>query len=402
MRCIAVISEFNPFHNGHGHLFDEIRRRTEDECVLCCVMSGNFTQRGDCALFAKSERAAMAADEGADLVVELPFPWSMASAEFFARAGVAIAAAMGADTLAFGAETPDDTLFDRIGKILADDAFTLKLTGLLRAPKSRGIPYAILRQQLLMQLLPDITSDFFRSPNNILGLEYSRAIHSRKDPIALMSIPRAGGSYHGPLTQHAYFAGASAIRAQLAEGDFDRVRPYLPRDTFDRVVSLMQSGQYSRGPEVLWPLLAHRLLTGSETGIAENGGGLSYRLRTTAAQADSYSTLLSLCATKQYTHAHIRRAVLFRTFGITSSDLREPVAYTQVLACSPRGRRRLKELKRNSALTVLTRPGATRALPEQARRQAERTLFSDGFWGLTLCTPRPPAQAYYDAPYRTE
>ena len=269
MRCIAVISEFNPFHNGHGHLFDEIRRRTEDECVLCCVMSGNFTQRGDCALFAKSERAAMAADEGADLVVELPFPWSMASAEFFARAGVAIAAAMGADTLAFGAETPDDTLFDRIGKILADDAFTLKLTGLLRAPKSRGIPYAILRQQLLMQLLPDITSDFFRSPNNILGLEYSRAIHSRKDPIALMSIPRAGGSYHGPLTQHAYFAGASAIRAQLAEGDFDRVRPYLPRDTFDRVVSLMQSGQYSRGPEVLWPLLAHRLLTGSETGIAD-------------------------------------------------------------------------------------------------------------------------------------
>ena len=173
MRTVAIICEYNPFHNGHKYQIERVRDILgEDVCVIA-IMSGNYTQRADVAIADKSVRAVSAVDEGVDLVLELPFPYSMASAEFFAEAGVSIADAVGADYLAFGAESGDISVLNGYADLMLDESYKERFDS-LDATGADG--YAKICEKASLELakeqgLPPISF----TPNNILALEYLKA-----------------------------------------------------------------------------------------------------------------------------------------------------------------------------------------------------------------------------------
>ena len=190
MNVCGIVAEYNPFHRGHAHQIAETRRILGPECVIVCAMSGEWTQRGSPAVFSKHARAEAAVRCGVDLVLELPLPWSMAPAETFARGGVGLLLAAGAHYLSFGSECGDIDALRETAALLGRP----ELNEMLRARVRAGEPWAVARQRAAEELagkpLP-----ILRSPNDILALEYIKAIQNQKLPMTPLAIPRRGAGH---------------------------------------------------------------------------------------------------------------------------------------------------------------------------------------------------------------
>ena len=188
MKIAGIIAEYNPFHRGHAYHLEKTRELGADRIV--CVMSGNFTQRGDVAVTSKWARAEMALHHGADLVVELPLTFSLASAERFARGGVALLEALGCvDTVSFGSESGDLATLQAVASFLDSGAWEEELPALL----SEGISYAAARQQAVRRHWGE-AAEVLSSPNDTLGIEYLRSISalgSAMQPLAIPTGPRS-------------------------------------------------------------------------------------------------------------------------------------------------------------------------------------------------------------------
>ena len=190
MRVAGIIAEYNPLHRGHVHLMEEARRRLGPETALVCVMSGNFVQRGDFALVEKRVRAASAVQSGADLVLELPVPWALSSAEGFAAGAMEILKATGAVThLVFGSEGGDAAPLVRCAEALCSPAFPQRL----REELKRGDSFPAARQRALEALLPEEDAAALSRPNDTLGVEYCKALRGsgiRPIPLQLTEADR--------------------------------------------------------------------------------------------------------------------------------------------------------------------------------------------------------------------
>lgn len=372
MTC-GIICEYNPMHRGHEYMIEELRRGGVGTVV--CLMSGSFVQRGDTAVTDKYDRAAAAVRSGADLVLELPFPWSCASAAYFAAAGVYILSALGIGNIAFGSESAE---LSRL-RAAAEAADSDEKCASDASQGSAAAHFARIEDALGCGRLP---------PNDILGVEYIRAARRLGTATEFIAIKRAGAGFHD-TDASAALPSATAMRAAILRGE-------LPEGlTEASAESLRAAIAAGRAPATLGALGTAALWRfrsgGAELGrYAECGGGVSGRLARAAAESGNLADMLTAAATKKYTSARLRRAVIFALAGVMKADLDALPSYTTVLASDARGRSFLAAARKKAGITVLTRPSAAlRVEGDAARRQTELLLASEGLYSLALPVPCP-------------
>lgn len=379
MRITGIVCEYNPFHNGHGYLLARAREGCD---ALVCVMSGHVTQRGGFAIADKYTRAEMALRGGADLVLELPYPYSSASAEFFASAGVSILAAVGADRICFGSESGDVEKLRRAAAVAKDLAA-------VNARDERGAAEGYF-SALAAAFEAAYGEPFCPESNDILGIEYCKAILAGGYGIEPIAVTRKGDGFRQSQVEDASFASATAIRRLIREGRFAESAPLVPESTARLLEAAMARGDAPTDVERMGAAILAFLRTADPAGlsaIAELGNGLEHRLSEAARESTSLSDLLARTATKKYTDAKIRRAVLFAMTGVTAADLRAPVGYTTVLGANKTGRALLSALrKREGGIPILTKPADGKAVSPRA---FELTAAADALFTLTLPAPRP-------------
>lgn len=387
MKVAAIISEYNPFHSGHEYQIKELRRRLGEDTAVIAIMSGNFTQRAEPAVCDKTIRAEAAVECGVNLVLELPFPFCMSSAEFFAKSGVRIIKEIGiVDYLVFGSESGDISEISNIASAMSSDEYALTLKALTGDPEYKECGYPELCQIALSKVYgKEITRDFF-TPNNILGIEYIKAISAEAIDLTPITLRREGSGYHDIINPMAEFQSATAIREELAENRISAL-DYVPINARTIYLNAIDSGKMPSDISRLDLSIISSFRLNSPTADVDYhdaAGGLYNRLCDMSAEATSISSLTSLAETKKYTKTRIKRAIWNTYFGVTSSDVRSLPSYTQVLAMDSVGRSLLKRIKKMSDFPVITKPSAYRELSDEVRRQKELSNKADAVFGLTL------------------
>lgn len=376
MHVVGVIAEYNPFHQGHayqlGAIRQAIRARFHDEAAVIAVMSGSFTQRGEAAILDKWRRADLAVCGGCQLVLELPFLFACRSAQDFARGGVRLLQGLGCvDTLAFGAESPDLAPLMEAARVIDAPETQAALHEALRA----GTSYAKALTAIL-QTESGLASDLLRQPNNILAIEYLRALRGYAPGIEPLLIARRGAGYHetslGPL------ASASAIRGELAKAqpDFASLKDSLPEATYAAIRAAFPA-EIASTERLFRPLLA-RLLTmqGRELeaifGLQE---GLANRLLAKIRQSQTLQELIAGMVTSRYPASRISRIVPHLLLGTGERAAREAAEtgplYARVLAFDEVGRELLHAIKERGTLPLITKISA--ALNSRERLEGDLT-----------------------------
>ena len=208
MNICGIICEYNPFHNGHSFHIEETKKALD--CGIVCVMSGNYVQRGDIAVLNKTARAEAAIRCGADLVIELPLPWAVATAERFSSGAVSLLDSLGSIThLSFGAEYDNLEQLQKAAEILCSDS----LNELIPKYCSSGITFAAAREKAMNEIAPELSS-LLTSPNNILAIEYLKALKKRNSSILPYAVKRTGADHDSSLFTEKT-ASASLIREMI-------------------------------------------------------------------------------------------------------------------------------------------------------------------------------------------
>lgn len=322
--AVAVVCEFNPFHNGHKYLFDTVKRLTGEPVVA--VMSGSFVQRGEAAVCSKFERAETALKNGADLVVELPAVYAVSCAQRFAQGGVSIAKSFGdVDKLAFGCEA--DSLEALTAAANAIDNFDVNSR--VTEKMSAGAYYPQAFESAVREVLGDETADVLTSPNNILAVEYLRAL--KGSGIEPLPVKRTGVSHDSDIID-GNFVSASKLREMLRRGeDVSRFAPEVPK-------SITYPENLERA--VLFKL---RTMTADDFGrLPEVSEGLEHRFVNAVSKYNSLEEILFAVKTKRYTLARLRRIICCAALGITGELQSLNAEYARVLGFSAGGEKLLK------------------------------------------------------------
>lgn len=369
MKTAGIITEYNPLHYGHLALIQAVRQQFGEDTAVICAMSGDFVQRGDFALVRRHARAEAAVRSGADLVLELPLPWAVSSAEGFAQGGVEILTATGLlDVLAFGSECGDTAALLRTAKALEGDVFQAAL----RAELTKGDSFAAARQRAVAALLSPSDATLLSDPNNTLGIEYGRALLRVGAAPALFTIPRTGAA-HDAAPENAGGYSASAIRHLLAEGH--------RADALSRMVPAMRTVYEVEEAAGRAPVFAAcerailarlRSMTPAEFDALDTGHeGVGQRLYNASRNAATLNDVLDNAKTKRYAYARLRRMVLWAYLGLSPAELPASVPYLRVLAANETGRTLLGRMRKIARLPVITKPAAIRSLSPDAQRLFE-------------------------------
>lgn len=378
MHVCGIIAEYNPFHTGHAHQIAAARRILGEDCAVVCVLGGNWTQRGESAVADKFSRARLALMGGADLVLELPLPYAVSSAEWFARGGVAVLEAAGVAThLCFGSECGCLAPLERLARGLDAEDFSPALRRLL----DQGLSFPAARQRAVEQLLGPVGARL-SFPNDNLGVEYLRALARCKSEIIPLAIPRRGAGHGG--APEGGFASAAWLRRLLREGRVDEARPYLlPGEA--ELLSPLADFRYAERAA----LYRLRQMSPAElAALPDCGEGLSDRLFRAVRQGTGLEEILALAKTKRYTRARLRRVLLRAFLGLGEGDRPEEPPYLRVLGMNSTGRALLREMKTRAKAPVLTKPAHVNAMPEPARRLFRLEARATDLYGL--CFPRVP------------
>lgn len=359
MGAAGIIVEYNPLHSGHLRLLEAGRAALGPDTAMVCVMSGNFVQRGDFALLRKHARARAAVESGADLVLELPLPWAVSSAEGFAAGGVQALAATGVvEHLLFGSECGDVSALERVAAALLAPSFRDRLREVLPG----AVSFAAARQRALTGLLPEEDAALLESPNNILGIEYCKAILHRHAALTPLALPRLGAAHGGGAGAHAGtpMASASFLRG-LPQPDWE---PFVPARAAELYGRAAADGLLLDGARLETAVLA-LLRMQDPANFAQVRGvseGLENRLTAAVREADSLDDLYTRLKTKRYPHARLRRLVLDAALGFPAELPMPP--YLHVLGARKAALPRLKQasLPAATALADLARTG-----PEAAK-----------------------------------
>ncbi len=355
----GIVCEFNPLHLGHQHLLQQVRQAGAETIV--CAMSGNFVQRGEPALIRKHLRAAAAIDCGADLVLEIPTPWAMATAEVFARGGVSILHRAGCTHLAFGSESGDTETLQRVAESLDASEYDW----LLRKYLSGGITFAAAREQAVETMLGAEAASALGRPNDTLAVEYLRAARHWGADLTALAIPRVG-AMHGE-TERGGIASASHVRHLVGEGKVDSAALFLPPVMADMLRDELARGATAHVARAERAILsALRQSDGEALRRCDSGNeGLENRLMSAMAQARNLEEVLFLAKTKRYTAARLRRMVMWAWLQPMAQPMDAP-PYLRVLAANDRGRQLLRKM-RDSGAPVLTKTADAAALGADAQ-----------------------------------
>ena len=347
MKVVGIICEYNPIHKGHIYHITETKKALGDDAAVVCCMSGNFVQRGEPAIFSKFARAKAAVMCGADLVIELPTVFALSSAEGFAHGAVKLLDSLGVCThISFGSEEGETAKLDKIVDTLLSPETDTKIKKELES----GISYAAARQNALKSIIGE-NADIIEKPNNILGIEYLKAlkiIHSDMQPV---TVPRCGGDHDG---EKGY--SASAVRNALKNGSYDwDIVPEKAAEIFKNEIAEGKGPVFS---ETVEQAILYRLRTMTEKEYDElpyASEGLGQRLRKSVLTSTSLAEILEKTKTKRYAMSRIRRMVMCAYLGLTSDDMNAEPEYIRVLGANEKGREILKKMRKTAALPVITK-----------------------------------------------
>ncbi len=357
MKTAGIIAEYNPFHNGHALLIEKAREQGATHIVA--VMSGNFVQRGEPALFHHYERAKAALLGSADLVLQLPVPYAVSGAQKFAGAGVEILDALGCvDWLVFGSECGDS---EKIIKT-ADAVYGDEIKPLIAEELKKGISFAAARENALRKISSEY-ADIIQSPNNILGVEYSAAIRRIKSKMMPVTFERIGAE-HDSESASDNIASASLIREKImSSGSFEKYVPETAAEIFKNAPSA-DIGRIENA--ILYKMrTAGREELAAAPDISE---GIENRIISAAAKATSLEELYSLAKTKRYSHARIRRIILNYFLDISADDAAVPVPYIRVIGFNGKGAELIKKAQKTARLPIITKAADIASLGENAQR----------------------------------
>lgn len=334
MKIVGIICEYNPFHLGHKKQIDRIKARFDGDCAVICLMSGNFVQRGHPAVFDKSHRAKAAILSGADLVLELPVTYALSSAEGFARGGVEILGKF-CDYLCFGCETGCEEILMRTAAALLSEEFRPLLHGEL----DKGLSFPAARASALEKL--GLDAQILRRPNDILAVEYCKAILSTGTAMKPLPIVREG-SYHAD-TPDADNPSATALRKLIREdGSWTAYVPESARPALENAsIHTLEAGERA-------VLARLRTMTDSEFEVLPYGSeGLWRKFMHACRKEVTLAAIAAATKSKRYTLTRIDRMLICAFLGITTDMLSEPVPYVRALALNDRGRSVLKQAKQH-------------------------------------------------------
>lgn len=362
MKIYGIIAEYNPFHNGHKYLIDALRDKGATHIIA--VMSGNFVQRGEGALFSKWARAEMALKNGVDLVLELPLPWSSSNAQSFAEGGVTILNSLGCvDCVGFGSECGDTSLLQETVLEINKEEFQNKVLSLIRD----GISYpAAFGKAAENGKFEKILS----SPNDTLAIEYIKALQKLKSNISPVAIKRVGSAHDSETTEEE-FASATYLREKILNNkNLDGLLKFIPESVLNIIKNELTSG---RAPADMMNseravLSCFRKMKPNDwQNVFDVTEGLENRLFRASQTAVSLQDFYEKVKTKRYPLARIRRIALHAFLNIPSNlDCKTP-PYLRVLGFNANGAQILKKAKNTAELPIVHRASDINRLSENAQ-----------------------------------
>lgn len=408
MKIVGLITEYNPFHNGHLYHIQKAKEITGADYAVI-VMSGNFVQRGAPAIMPKHLRAESALASGADLVLELPVCFATGSAEFFAEGAIALLDSLGCvDAICFGSECGDCHALGSIAQILIEEPEQYKTA--LQNELRKGISFPQARDAALQEYynktsivshnehIPDAhtLSEILEHPNNILGIEYMKALYKRNSSVKCCSIKRIGASYHDNELSESY-SSASAIRRTLAKGilPLKEIHSALPENLISQLPPaagrLMMETYNTRYPVYANDfslLLKYRLLQETKetlTSYMDVSEDLANRMINLQNEFQSFYNFCDTLKTKEVTYARISRALLHILLNIKSEDLEEYrktgyCHYARILGFRKDSTSLLSLLKERSEVPIITKLTQTEGLSDIGRTMLSQNIFADNLY----------------------
>ena len=379
MSNFGIICEFNPLHKGHKRIIDEARQKGADNVL--CVMSGNAVQRGELAVFDKYVRAEAAILCGADLVLELPFPWCSASAEFFARTGVKILSSF-CDNIIFGSECGNIELVKNAAKAAASDEFRKEYKERLETGEGAAFAYFDALKKRGFEGL---------SSNDLLGVEYIRAAIELEVNLEFHTVKREGSAYNENELGDSQYPSATAIRNAWSYGNRETEK-YIPEEANAIFERCFEKGDFTDMWLLSRAMLMYFRLNEPEcfSGIADTDGGIANRICALAKESADAEAFFDALKTKRYTDAKLRRAILFCMTGVVDSLLSSSPEYVTLLGASENGRALLSSLRKDTALNIVTKPADA---PKESE-QFKVTERLESIFTLALAESKGLGEAY--------
>jgi len=362
-KVLGIVAEYNPFHNGHFYHMQESKKITEaDSCI--CVISGNFTQRGEPSIVNKWAKTYMALCCGADLVIELPTIYSISSAENFASGAIKIFDSLKIVTdISFGAECNDLATLNNIANVFYSEPANYKT--ILNHELKRGLSYPMARENAVLMYLNDIKryANVLSNSNNILAIEYLKALKQQKSMIQPNIVPRKNVYYNDQKIVDD-FASATAIRKLMLNREYAEVRRVVPRSTYQIIGEEYKKNHIILGikkyeKEIIYAL---RVIPIEEIqNLPDVNEGLEFAIKKAASETNDIEELIEKVKSKRYTQTRIQRILLYVLLGITKKDMEDSkkmVPYVRVLGFNSRGKILISEImNQNPKLNMITSVG---------------------------------------------
>ena len=388
-KVLGIIAEYNPFHNGHlYHLQNSIKLTNADYTIA--IITGNFTQRGSTSLIDKWSKAEIAIKNGIDLVIELPLLYSISSAENFAEGAIKILNSLNVvDYLSFGAETDDISTLNIIADTLYREPKEYK--NILSHELSKGLSYPKARENALLMYLQDIRrfTNVLSNPNNILGIEYLKALKKFKSPIMPVAIKRFDVGYND-TTYTENIASATAIRNIVKNNSLDILKKVVPENSFSTILENVKIGHILPDLSIFEKQIIYNLRSMSIEEIAnlpDVSEGLEYAIKNAANSCNSIVEFLSIIKSKRYTSTRLQRILLYALLNITKKDIqisRKTVPYIRVLGFNERGRYIISEVARqNPKLEIIT---SVKKYLDNCNNRNLQLMLSKDIWSTNVYT----------------
>ena len=355
----GIITEYNPFHKGHEYHLKKAKSDTNSDGIVC-VMSGNFMQRGIPGIIDKWKRAEMAVKNGIDLVLELPLVYSISSAEHFAFGSVSLLNSLGIiDYLYFGSEEGNVDTLENIAHTLVSEPHEYK--NFLKDNLKLGLPFHLSRANALNDYLNcnDVLNVLSNS-NNILGIEYIKALKTLNSLIIPKTLKREGASYNDS-NLNSLFSSATSIRKHLKENSLSELIHVLPQASYDILCNLSTSNYPFIFEEDMFKYIKYKLLTNEKSllKLPDISEGLENKILKEAIKANSLNELILNSKSKRYTYTRINRILAQSFLNLEDYDLfslsKTPTPYARVLAFNSVGRNMLKNIKTKGNIDIITK-----------------------------------------------
>lgn len=370
-RVLGIIAEYNPFHNGHLYHLDASKKVTGCDYTVA-IISGNFTQRGSTSVVDKWSKTKMALQNGVDLVIELPVLYSISSSENFADGAIKILNSLGIiDYLSFGSETPDITVLDLIADILCNEPKDYKK--LLATELDKGLSFPKARENALLDYIKNTNTfendkqDFeeykkaLSSPNNILGIEYLKALKKYNSSIKPVCISRFATDYNSSDFSGS-IASATAIRELIKNKDFNSIKTVIPENSYSVLMDCINSGHIVPDlncfeKELIYTL--RKMSTEEISNLPDVSEGLEFSIKKAANSCNTINEFLDIVKSKRYTVTRLQRILLYALLNISKEDMQlskqVEMPYVRVLGFNDNGKKLISEIAtKHPELKIIT------------------------------------------------